>query len=75
MVNRRIINKIERLRFEAMELWSLTEIYKILEIRRNTLCLLYDDNDDRLMKELTIVDQEYVNARCKFIDNYIFSRL
>ena len=75
MVNRRIIDKIERLRFDAMELWELTETCKSLVVRRETLYLLYDDNYDKLMKELTIADKEYENARCKFIDNYIFSRL
>ena len=74
MVNRRIINKIERLRFEAMELWPLTETHLSLEIRRDTLELIHDD-EDRLMRELTIADKEYENARCTFIDNYIFSRL
>ena len=75
MVNRRIINKIERLRFEAMELWPLTETHLSLEVRRETLELIHDDDEDRLMRELTIADKEYENARCTFIDNYIFSRL
>ena len=79
MVNRRIINKIERLRFEAMELWPLTETHLTLVLRRETLELLINintlDDENQLMKELTIDDKEYENARCKFIDNYIFSRL
>ena len=79
MVNRRIINKIERLRFEAMELWPLTETHLTLVLRRETLELLINintlDDENQLMKELTIADKEYENARCNFIDNYIFSRL
>lgn len=80
MVNRRIVNKIERLRFDAMELWSLTETHLALEYRRETLELLlkintFDDKECEYMTELCIADKEYENARCKFIDNYIFSRL
>ena len=53
MVNRRIINKIERLRFEAMELWPLTETHLTLVLRRETLELLINintlDDENQLM--------------------------
>lgn len=80
MLNEKIINKVERLRSEAEELWPLSETQRTLDIRFRTLELtikhnLIDEDLEQYMEELKIAGREYDNARFKFIDNYIFSRL
>ena len=80
MLNEKIINKVERLRSEAEELWPLSDTQRKLDIRLSTLelkikqNLIYEDLE-QYMEELKIARREYGNARSKFIDNYIFSRL
>lgn len=80
MLNKRTLNKVERLRAEAKELWLLSETHKKLDLEYCTYERIVTTDQDpirvnRYSELLINKGAEYDNARIAFIDNYIFSRI